>query len=609
MRPNIENSIINSALWAASADALGWITELVDKKGVMRRTGKTKVMQTIPWKRKVGGIGGVTVELPKGTYSDDTQLRLAVCRSIQADGFFDVEAFAKVELSTWASYALGAGRGTKAAASNIARRDANWFSNFYSNGDQVYFQGGGNGAAMRVQPHVWCKPPGSDREYLLDVIKDSLVTHGHMRGVCGAVFHADCLAYALDTGIIPGPSEWSKFISRFSEIVNVIRTDYQLGKFWLSAWERASGTDLNTAVSQVAAEMMSYIPQIGDFRVSVEASYNKALESLECFTSKIGTGSNTALAAAYLAWVGQDQDIESTILIAVNALGSDTDTIATMVGALLGCISIDPPAWQVQDEEYIRAQAIRMARISEGKSCDNFQYPDLMTWRPPSSQSNALTIHNDKFFLQGFGALESSGKRWATGQFTWEWFRLPFGQTILCKYKSQQALHKSPRDSSTQDDPHGFIDRDKSMKKQSRGEPSERTEDIPNLELPLFTTRPNKLEVTSQESDFRPKELKASEPDSPTAHNAAKEVVDPSLVHDRKSSSQSSSGEDSPRTIAVLTDLVIKSNFNSEILGQCFLECVTGEFAIENAIAFSSILGKAIDVREKKSLSKKFSLK
>lgn len=56
------------------------------------------------------------VDLPAGCYSDDTQLRLATSGSILGDAHFDVETFAKVELTIWPSYALGGGRGTKAAA-------------------------------------------------------------------------------------------------------------------------------------------------------------------------------------------------------------------------------------------------------------------------------------------------------------------------------------------------------------------------------------------------------------------------------------------------------------------------------------------------------------
>ncbi|WP_439850184.1 ADP-ribosylglycohydrolase family protein [Pseudomonas syringae] len=579
MRPNLENSIINSALWAASGDALGWITELTDKKGVVRRTGKAKVTRTVPWKRKVGGIAGVTVELPEGTYSDDTQLRLAVCRSIQGDGFFDVEAFAKVELSTWASYALGGGRGTKVAASNISKRDVNWFSNFYSQSDQIYTQGGGNGAAMRIQPHVWRRARGSKREYLTDVIRDSLVTHGHMRGVCGAVFHADCLAYTLDTGELPGPREWMDFISGFDEIFTAVKEDYQLGKFWLGPWEQASKTDLRSAIDQVAEEMRRYMPFLGDFRISVESSYLKVLESLECFTTRVGTGTNTALAAAYLAWVGQDQEIDTTLNIAVNALGSDTDTIGTMVGALLGSISMTPPKWVIQDEQYIRSEAIRMVRIAEGRKCDGFRYPDLISWQPPSSQSNALSIGDRGYVLGAFGALEPIGKSWTSGPFTWEWFTMPFGQTILCKRRSDLKLA-----SAKQPDNSNYSNLDSLLSDNASSEKTALTDRDRNrtFDLPLFSTIDS---VQIEVDDFDKALNKRALSDLPEGAGQAEYF----------------SEEKKERSIAELTDAVIKSNFASDVIGKCFLECVARDSAIENAIAFSAIIAKAIDVRQKKT--------
>ena len=113
---NKQEAIKKSALWAAYGDALGFITELTDEKGLKWRTGTSRIIKTIPWKRKIGGQFGVIVDLPAGCYSDDTQLRLSTCRAIRGDGKFDVEAFAKVELPVWLSYALGAGRGTKTAA-------------------------------------------------------------------------------------------------------------------------------------------------------------------------------------------------------------------------------------------------------------------------------------------------------------------------------------------------------------------------------------------------------------------------------------------------------------------------------------------------------------
>ncbi|EIU1437382.1 TPA: ADP-ribosylglycohydrolase family protein [Pseudomonas aeruginosa] len=582
MRPNIENSIVNSALWAAAADALGWITELVDKKGVVRRTGKGKVLRTVPWKRKIGGIAGVTVELPAGTYSDDTQLRLAICRSIQGDGFFDVEAFAKVELSTWSSYALGAGRGTKVAAANIAKRDVNWFSNFYSQGDQIYFQGGGNGAAMRIQPHVWRRSRGPNRDYLADVIKDSIVTHGHMRGVCGAVFHADCLAYILETGHIPGPEEWIGFVASFDEILSAVRSDFQLGKFWLSAWEQGSGSDLGVAIEAVSNEMRSYISRLGEFPVDVESGYTNALEVLGCLSDRVGTGTNTALAAAYLAWVGQDQPIEMTIQLAVNTLGSDTDTIGTMVGALLGGIAMNPPSWPIQDEAYIRYQAVRMSRIAQGISDEGFRYPDLMTWQPPSSQSNALQFNERGYFLNGFGNLESISKSWNSGSFAWEWFKMPFGQTILCKHRLRKPVYEKESEALilSRKSPH-FSDLHRSERMSS----AQVEHGDQNLDLPLFADQA----VTNSEVTLK-------EQGKPTDFQYSDKAGSSGSIKQSAVSSET-------RSVGELTDLVIKSNFDSAVLGKCFLECVTGELAIENAIAFSAIIAKAIDVRQKKNSS------
>ena len=109
-----------SALWAAYGDALGWISELTDKSGLLRRTSGEPLVRPIAWERRIGGRTGVTASLPQGCYSDDSQLRLSTSRAIGPDRF-DVEAFANIELPVWLSYALGGGRATSAAATNLAR--------------------------------------------------------------------------------------------------------------------------------------------------------------------------------------------------------------------------------------------------------------------------------------------------------------------------------------------------------------------------------------------------------------------------------------------------------------------------------------------------------
>ncbi len=195
--------IQKSSLWAAYGDALGWISELTDSTGLSRRTRGRPLNEPMAWKRRIGGRSGVTATLPRGCYSDDTQLRLATSRAIRSDGF-DVEAFAKVELPVWLSYGLGGGRSTSAAAAQLSRSSSTWWRNRFKG----WTRSGGNGAAMRIQPHVWAsRAPERPDSYLLDVVRNAVSTHSHPTGLMGAVLHAQCVAHAMVFGKAPSPDD------------------------------------------------------------------------------------------------------------------------------------------------------------------------------------------------------------------------------------------------------------------------------------------------------------------------------------------------------------------------------------------------------------------
>ncbi|WP_341472876.1 ADP-ribosylglycohydrolase family protein, partial [Pseudomonas viridiflava] len=125
----------------------------------------------------------------------------------------------------WQVYALGAGRGSKSAASSLCNRSTNWFSNFFNG----YVNGGGNGAAMRVQPHVWAAADVTNKHsYLVDVIRNAICTHGHMRGIAGAVVHAVSLAHIFQHGRVPSETEWFQFTSDIRSIPSLIKSDSEL---------------------------------------------------------------------------------------------------------------------------------------------------------------------------------------------------------------------------------------------------------------------------------------------------------------------------------------------------------------------------------------------
>lgn len=584
MNLDLNKAIVNSALWAAAGDALGWITELADTRGVRRRIGGDVLHEPVEWKRSIGGIRGAQVTLPAGTYSDDTQLRLAVCRAIQGDGNFDIELFAKVELPVWSAYALGAGRGSKAAAASLAKRDVNWFSNFFSYGEgRSYVQGGGNGAAMRVQPHVWRRARSDDRSYLLDVVRDSLTTHGHMLGLCGAVFHADCLSFALRTGEIPGPEEWMRFVNGWADIEGVIRNDYQLGRFWLGAWEEASKSDIASAIAAVAEETQQYIVQLRELAPNWGQTYRTCIEILDGFGRRQGTGTNTALAAAFLAWTGQDARLEDVLVCAANTIGSDTDTIGTMAGALLGVLAPDAPSWQIQDREYLIAEARRMAKIAQGERCESFTYPDLISWQAPATQGDAVGEVQGRPALMGLGYLEPLGKSWRSGDFAYEWFRLEFGQSVLCKRRAETL---SPLD--------------------ERLVPSQKSG------MRVTTTAPNGHLSTAhvREREIAPAPVRAERAatNQPQAGRGQRGQPMSDLFGDDAPRPQSPSREGQPafvgrtarRDLDTLTDLAIRSNFDPTMVGELFLQCLDAEDGIERGMVFSGIVAKAFLARKRR---------
>ncbi len=438
-RASREKAVVSSALWAAAGDALGWMTELArGESGVAQRTGSNTVSMPIKWQRMIGGRGGPRVDFPAGTYSDDTQLRLAVSRAIRGNGEFDVEAFAKVEVTVWPSYALGAGLGTKAAASNLARRGVNWFSNFFDSGEQRYISGGGNGAAMRIQPHVWAAAAEASEGMIANVLKDSLVTHGHPHGFCGAVFHALCVAHALKHGSVPDPSDWLCFIEGLSIVPTLIAADPQLAAFWQSAWENSAGRTIESAIQAMQSEAFGDLSTIRDVLSGDPVqSYRTVLERIGCLEPRFrGSGFKTALAAVALAWLCRDRPIQEPLALSANQLESDTDTIATMAGAVLGCVHVSEPEWTIQDRDYIVQEATRLAAIAAGRSQDSFAYPDLGRWSPPTRQTDSVGLNGGAYALAGLGTLDPIGSEYVAGDAIWQWFKLPFGQTILAKRRA-----------------------------------------------------------------------------------------------------------------------------------------------------------------------------
>lgn len=541
-----ERAIVNSSLWAAAGDALGWITELSrGQDGVRYRTGKGRITAPVDWQRTIGGRGGVRVDLPAGTYSDDTQLRLGVSRSIRGNGTFDVETFAKIEVTAWQGYALGAGLGSKAAAANLSKRGINWFSNFFRSDRQSYVNGGGNGAAMRVQPHVW-GATGPLPETVGQVFRDAIVTHGHPHGFCGAIFHALCLWDTLAVRSIPSMKRAREFISFLDNLPLIVAKDDELAQFWLPSWERETKRLFPEAIRGFQADALADIQAAEEIIAAGNGQrYPQLLERIGCLSDKFrGSGFKTALAALALSELYAKQSIEDALIVSANELDSDTDTIATMAGALLGAISDSEPAWEIQDRPYIEAEARRLARVSLGQDQATFAYPDVSSWEPPTSQSDAVVRFNDGLALVGLGPIVPRSREYQSGNAIWQWFELPFGQTVLAKRRVENTA---------------LIGED-----QMPGQPR------------ISTRAASRHDTDGRQNRFAFNEIKTGADDRRSA-----DAVPPPLPQ-----------REFPG-IDEATDLIISSGFDDATLGRLIKECIDHTESIELTVSLTSIVAKA----------------
>lgn len=434
-----QSPVVSSALWAAWADALGFITELTTSLGeVSRRSGGAKVENTVPWKRRIGGRFGPMVDLPAGTYSDDTQLRLAVSRSIRANGRFDVEAFSKIELPVFLSYEMRAGKGTKAAAYELMKRHVRWSSNFFENERASYLNTGGNGAAMRIQPHVWSAPGHRPRDFIGAVAADAIITHGHPRGVVGAVIHANALSSVLRRGHIPDPGVWGQIVEYASTLPDVMEAQEPLRERWLPLWEKGAKRTWREAVDETIAEGLTMVAQAQEAVSSAgrEAAYRELVTGYGGKRRETaGSGMIAAMASLVAAWLYRDDPVEGLLMV-VNQLGTDTDTIATLTGALLGATRLPAPPGPLLDSEYIVAEAERMVSVSERQPSPNFPHPDPLKWRQPGSLADAVGTVNGGLGVAGLGPVRSTDGQYeiaGKSPTLYQWLTLAHGQTILIK--------------------------------------------------------------------------------------------------------------------------------------------------------------------------------
>ncbi len=365
----LKDRIAGVLLGTAVADALGWPTEFIKTKAQLQRTLRIEeITDFISWEKRTGGRFNTYIDyIQPGNYSDDTQLALSTARSMRADGSFDGQHFAKVELPVWLSYLRGAGATVTRAATAASKKNVVWDSNFfeYGSGDGMkasYIDAGANGAAMRIAP-VALANKDDETQGLTAAWHNAIVTHGHPRAIIGALVYCKALLLLIN-------DEAKDEINFVGSLVESVRT-LQLETLpenvqrWMSRWSGYAGIPFSERFEQVRSETVALLTIAAERQGSLGEMYEK-LGCLEPATKGSGTGTVAAAIGIFLRHGG---NYERAVLRAVNMLGSDTDTIAAMVGGLTcahgGQMAV-PDRWAnaMQDYGYFLRVAEALTRIS-----------------------------------------------------------------------------------------------------------------------------------------------------------------------------------------------------------------------------------------------------
>jgi ADP-ribosylglycohydrolase len=394
-----ESKYRGAMLLSAIGDALGWMTEFVESTAQLnKRMGVDHVDRFHAWSKGVGGrFNGFIDDLQPGAYSDDTQLLLAVARSIDGDGRVDQVYFSKTELAGWLGYARGGGRTVKQAAAKIQRRSARWNDNFfrYKAGKQQlsYVSAGANGVAMRILPIALANHQNWDVARR-EILRNGLSTHGHPRAHVGAVLFALCIERILVYR--PEDFEGMAFLASLGQELEAavswdFGADSDVGE-WMRRWSSETDGPYEAAYAEVVQEGKEGLRLVWRM-LSDNVTDDQALDALGCKSPESrSSGMTTVLGAIYLALKNASQPVEA-VTSAVNCLATDSDSIAAFVGAMMGALHghfVIPDRWKaVQDAGYIERVALDLAAIAFGES----SAPDFRVGGPrPSRDGNVIAI-------------------------------------------------------------------------------------------------------------------------------------------------------------------------------------------------------------------------
>ncbi|MBJ7411838.1 MAG: ADP-ribosylglycohydrolase family protein [Phenylobacterium sp.] len=374
MRLDLQAQVANSAdrfigtLWgAAIGDALGWPYEARANplaSDASRVEARGTDLAFLSWTKQSGGRFRPYQEaIERGEYSDDTQLIIAVARARLTNAAWWAR-LAEVEFPFWTMYERGGGGATLRATKQLLKGELPWEARG-SAAVSKYFGAGGNGVAMRVAPHCLAHAESTEFDGLArDILSDGVLTHGHPRALVGALAYGFCLWWALQNSETLRYGELIKASLRGEEYWSRLPDIHDRWPTWAQAANRADIREhWKLAVAELRQALRTADEAVGAGALAID---RETLAALGCFDRRVnGAGTVSAAAAIFLASRHAASPIEGVVR-AAKAKGADTDTLASMTGALLGAVAgiewLMPHVNSLQDHSYIRELAERLLR-------------------------------------------------------------------------------------------------------------------------------------------------------------------------------------------------------------------------------------------------------
>jgi len=287
--PTLENRFVGTIVGVAVGDALGAPFEGVDANRLFQ---ESEQMDFAP-----------VLGFPRGQYTDDTQMTLAIIKAILKDGAVDGKTVADEFAELWRSgEILGAGASCSEGVWRYIRGEAEW--------DKCGTERGraGNGTAMRASPIGLWDYDAPDR-IARDAEVISIMTHSDERAVAGAIAVASAVAY-LVTAQEVSPADFA---------------------------ERVSGNVRER--SEEFARALDKLPELlrADERDAIPAIINEGWTGHDPSFGVTPFVIPTVLASSY-AFLKYPHDFSSSVRAVIN-MGGDVDSTGSITGAMSGAFN------------------------------------------------------------------------------------------------------------------------------------------------------------------------------------------------------------------------------------------------------------------------------